>query len=117
MTVTQMPHDEELTQRWAATTIKTVMASRGMRQRDLADAIGMTDAHLSQKLNQKNRISVQDVVEIARALGVAPGELLNGWSGVVPPPLPRLDSNQQPSDLQFDLIEAYANGASCAPPA
>lgn len=84
MTVTQMPTSEEITQRWVATTIKTVMASRGMRQRDLADAVGMTDAHLSQKLNQKNRISIQDVVEVASVLEVDPGELLNGWSGKVP---------------------------------
>lgn len=85
MTVTQMPHSEAVTQQWTALTIRTVMASRGMRQRDLAEAIGMTDAHLSQKLNQKNRISLHDVVEIAHALRVDPGELLNGWSGKVAP--------------------------------
>jgi len=56
--------------------IHQLLWRRGMRQTELAKALGVTQATVSRKLHGRQPLTVQELVQIAAVLGVDPGELL-----------------------------------------
>jgi transcriptional regulator with XRE-family HTH domain len=57
--------------------IETLMSAKGVRTiRDLADRTGMNENTLSQKINGRNRVHIEDIIAIAEALSVDAGLLL-----------------------------------------
>lgn len=56
--------------------IHTVMWRERVSQADLASVIGVSQSTLSKKLRGKVPITVGELVAIAEALGVEPGDLL-----------------------------------------
>lgn len=60
----------------AIDNIRAEMARRRLSQRDVADAIGISQPSLSQKLANKRPIDLAELEAIARALGVSAADLL-----------------------------------------
>lgn len=73
--------------------IHNLMWRKKMSQRALSKAVGISQASVSAKLRGHVGITIPELMRIAGALDVDPGELL-----------PRLDSNQQPSGYPFALV-------------
>ena len=75
----------------------------GLRQRHLAEILGISQAQVSARLRGQVSWNLDELDLLATAFGVTPGEFMAtpprgipaGASGDL---LPRLDSNQQPSD-------------------
>ncbi|WP_227491288.1 helix-turn-helix domain-containing protein [Nocardioides salarius] len=65
------------------------MWRRKINQTQLGAAIGVSQSTAGKKVRGEVPITVVELMQIARLLGVEPGDLVK---------LPRLDSNQQPSD-------------------
>jgi transcriptional regulator with XRE-family HTH domain len=61
--------------------VRLVRKDRGMSQEALADAIGLTFQQIQKYERGANRISCSKLVEIAIALGVRPGYLLDSAPG------------------------------------
>ena len=78
-----------------AEEIRVLMARQRMSGRGLARAAGLNEATVSRRLNAEYPFDVDELERIAAIFGV-PITALFGSSG--PRKLPRLDSNQQPSD-------------------
>ena len=89
--------------------IKAWLARRELRQLDLAEALGVSQGAVSQRLIGNVSFSVEELVIAAGLLDVSLGELLGAdllkQQGPRPAmrdegleQLPRLDSNQQPFD-------------------
>lgn len=57
--------------------IRAARQRRGMSQRDLARALGMAQSTLSRIERGERRVSVDRLIEIARALGVRPADMLD----------------------------------------
>jgi transcriptional regulator with XRE-family HTH domain len=57
-------------------TIRAEMARRKMSQKDLADALGLSQPAASRRLNGHTEFTVGELLEIAAVLGVAPAVLL-----------------------------------------
>lgn len=80
------------------------LAWRRVSQRQAARALGISEQAFSDRVRGRTRLTVDDLERLAELLDVEPGELVTrrarrGAStrdGEVK--LPRLDSNQQPSD-------------------
>lgn len=63
--------------------IRAELARQGLRQEDLAKALGITQAAVSLKLRAERPITDDEVLKIATRLGVEPGDLFR------PSPAPR----------------------------
>lgn len=57
--------------------IRAARKGRGISQRDLARTLGMAQSTLSRIERGERRVSVNQLIEIARALGVRPAEMLD----------------------------------------
>lgn len=67
-----------LSEGWGVTfteRVQTVLCSRGLRQRDLADALGVKHHTVTMMLKRKGRPLPQTVRRVAAALGVPPEQL------------------------------------------
>ena len=89
--------------------IRALAARRRAAQSDIAHALGVSQAAVSSKYVGRRPWSMDDVARVAAYFGVTPWALCtpldmnNGGEPTsrlapVPDLLPRLDSNQQPSD-------------------
>jgi len=58
--------------------IKELRKARGLTQRELADMAGLSQSYLTELENEKKTINVNRMSAIARALGVAPKDLIVG---------------------------------------
>ena len=59
-----------------AAEVRAVAARKGLRQGDLADAIGVSRQAVSRKLAGAAPITVEELLRIAAVLEVSPGDLL-----------------------------------------
>ncbi len=92
----------------AQSNILGELGYRRLSQRRFARALGVSEQSFSDKLRGKTRLTLDDLDQIAGLLDVDPAELLTrrgrggtplgGGRGGGALGLPRLDSNQQPSD-------------------
>lgn len=57
--------------------IRAARQARCISQRDLARALGMAQSTLSRIERGERRVSVDQLIEIARALGVRPADMLD----------------------------------------
>ena len=57
--------------------IRAARKKRGISQRDLARTLGMAQSTLSRLERGERRVSVDQLIEIARALGVRPADMLD----------------------------------------
>lgn len=57
--------------------IRAARKGRGISQRDLARTLGMAQSTLSRIERGERRVSVDQLIEIARALGVRPADMLD----------------------------------------
>jgi transcriptional regulator with XRE-family HTH domain len=89
-----------------ASMVRAEMARRGMRQVDMADMLGLSQAAVSRKLQGLIPFTIAELYELAERMGVEPAQFVP--SEPAPPPmrprgkvkrrLPRVDSNHQPAD-------------------
>lgn len=88
-------------------TVSGLLTTRGSTVDELSAVCGITRATLYRKL-RLGKWTANEAGAVAGAFGVPVADLYAGHvtAGAA---LPRLDSNQKPSDLQFAEIEAYAN--------
>ncbi len=86
-TVVPMPDRASLASAVAA-NVRAEAARRRVEQRDIARALAMSRAAVSDRFRGRTPWTLSEVEGLARFLRVSLEELL----------LPRLDSNQQPSD-------------------
>lgn len=56
--------------------IRSVLAERGMLQKELAERCGIAASNLNRILNGKEKVTIQRAEKIAKALGVTLSELL-----------------------------------------
>ncbi len=84
--------------------IHTEMFRQRMSQQELAVRLGLTQVSVSRKLRGLTGITVPELMQIGRVLGVDPADLLPREADLVL--LPRLDSNQQPSGYQSPEVTA-----------
>ena len=84
--------------------IKTAMFRHKVTGQQIANALGIGRATVSQKLQGKVGITVPELMTIGRVLGTDPANLLPREADLVL--LPRLDSNQQPSGYQSPEVTA-----------
>ena len=84
--------------------IHTQMFRQRMSQQQLAVRLGLTQAGISRKLRGLTSVTVPELIQIGRILGVDPADLLPREADLVL--LPRLDSNQQPSGYQHLQVSA-----------
>ena len=59
-----------------AAEVRAAIARAGLRQADLADAIGISRGSLSSRLSGERAFRIDELVAIARVLGVQPSVLL-----------------------------------------
>jgi transcriptional regulator with XRE-family HTH domain len=60
-----------------AKNVKALLKEKGILQKELAAAIGMTEQHFSNLLNQQSNTTIETVEAIADALEVSPGSLID----------------------------------------
>lgn len=60
----------------AVATIRATLASAGMTQADLADALGVSADTIGRRLTGETDLTLTEVERIAHAIGCAPGDLL-----------------------------------------
>lgn len=58
-----------------ATNIKCIMLEKGLKQKSVAEKAGFNEKEFSAMLKNRKIIKVDDVMDIAKALGVSPNEL------------------------------------------
>lgn len=61
----------------AAAEVRAAVARAGITYQDLASQVGMPPAILSRKLNGSSPLGIEELVAIARALGVRPSDLIH----------------------------------------
>ncbi|MGP9584997.1 helix-turn-helix domain-containing protein [Micrococcaceae sp. AOP34-BR2-30] len=109
MTIINEDHRTRTTSQVVGGEVRAWMARLGIRQKDLAELLGVAQPRVSARLRGDVTFDIEELVLIAQHFGVSLGELLG--SSLVnekgPRPavrdeglgeLPRLDSNQQPFD-------------------
>lgn len=79
-----------------AANIRGYAALNDVSQKELAKAIGMTQAAASTRWRGKRQWQLEDLAKVAAVLGTTPWELVQPMADKEK--LPRLDSNQQPFD-------------------
>lgn len=60
-----------------AKNVKALLKEKGMLQKELAAAVGMTEQDFSNLLNRQPNTTIATVEKVADALGVDPGELIS----------------------------------------
>lgn len=90
--------------RLLAQEIRAELGRQGINQAELCRRLNVSDAWVSRRIAPRasTEITLEEVVRMAEALGIAAERLFRAL-------LPRLDSNQQPSDYQYaqviDLVD------------
>lgn len=104
-----------------AAEVRAWMGRRGLRQVDIAQAIGVTQTQISARLRGQIPFTFEQLIKIAAVMDITLSELLGEriLNEKHPRPamrdegdgqLPQLDSNQQPLDYQFrrsQILVAY----------
>lgn len=67
---------ELLTRESIAAEVRATMARQRMQAKDLAPTIGIANASLSRKLNALAGFTVDELLAIEAALGLAPGDVI-----------------------------------------
>ena len=68
--------EPSLLMRMAAANIKRIMAERGVKQKQLAAILSLSEGRISEILRPRYNIDLDTVQNIATALGVKPSALL-----------------------------------------
>ncbi len=71
-----------------AREVKSAIARADLKQKDLAQILGITTASVSDKLRGKNAFSLEDLLTVAGALGLSLDELLGASIMTTTPPTP-----------------------------
>lgn len=69
-----------------AATVRAELARRRMTQQDLARAVGLSQASVSERLRGKTPFSTDDIERVADALGIHPAVLFGGHGPLPTPP-------------------------------
>lgn len=110
-----VPFDELPLSQRVIRNIRAEMARYDVQQAQLAAALGVTSQAVSQKLSGRRHLSIDELDVIAGVLRMTPEELIRGMrnprqgrgpDGGGGSRLPRLDLNQQPSDLASAQVTA-----------
>jgi transcriptional regulator with XRE-family HTH domain len=59
----------------------------GLSQREVADKLGKPRSFISKLEGRERRLDVVELIALARALGIKPGDLVEAISGKLPGPL------------------------------
>jgi transcriptional regulator with XRE-family HTH domain len=105
MTVLAFPADRDNSiQRVVTRNVRRLMAERNVTQEQLAAVLNIRQASVSRRFKGHSPWQLVDLEAIAAAFGVTVVQLLGGIDPVGPDGggLPRLDSNQRPSDYPSD---------------
>jgi transcriptional regulator with XRE-family HTH domain len=89
--------------RLIAAEVRAEMGRQGVSKHQLATRLGVSDVWIGRRLKVDStvQITLEEVEQMAEALGVSSQRLLAAW-------LPRLDSNQQPSGYASVLVAEAA---------
>ena len=104
MTTTVTRPVEAETVQIVAANIRAEAGRLGMNQSDLGRALGVTRATISKRWHGRRSWQLEDLDAVAAVLGVSVTDLVTPVRGKRRSSgqwLPRLDSNQQPSDYRF----------------
>lgn len=91
-------------------TIRAEMARRGMRQKDVARLLRVSQAGISERMNGHTPFALDEVQALAERFGMPVSALLADAETVSIDLLPRMDSNHQPSgyaEQQFGVRTCY----------
>lgn len=84
-TLRAVPEPSRLNDR-IAREVRAELARRGLTQLDLANAIGLSQASVSERLRGKTPFTSDDIERVADALGVHPSVLVGGNAPQPTPP-------------------------------
>jgi hypothetical protein len=93
--------------------VRALMGRHGVSQARLGQWLGLHQTALSKRLRGETEWKVSEIDSIAQAFAVHPAALMGGYAtdprpggpdGGLPILLPRLDSNQQPSDFTSSQV-------------
>ena len=92
--------------RLIAAEVRAEMGRQGVSKSELARRLQVSDVWIGRRLavNSTVQITLEEVDQMAEALGVSSQRLLSAW-------LPRLDSNQQPSGYASALVDGIEDAA------
>jgi len=95
-----MPSDSALGRK-----VRELRRSRGMTQKELASAVGVTGAQLHRYETGATRVAASRMIAIAEALGVRPDVLLES---AAPEPMPTFSSEASTGDDLLELIQLFS---------
>lgn len=95
-----MPSDSALGRK-----VRELRRSRGMTQKELAGAVGVTGAQLHRYETGATRVAASRMIAIAEALGVRPDVLLES---AAPEPMPALSTQATTGDDLVELIQLFS---------
>jgi transcriptional regulator with XRE-family HTH domain len=95
-----MPSDSALGRK-----VRELRRSRGMTQKELASAVGVTGAQLHRYETGATRVAASRMIAIAEALGVRPDVLLGSATPEAPAPAP---SEASTGDDLLELIQLFS---------
>lgn len=95
-----MPSDSALGRK-----VRELRRSRGMTQKELASAVGVTGAQLHRYETGATRVAASRMIAIAEALGVRPDVLLES---AAPEPMPAMSMEGSTEDDLVELIQLFS---------
>lgn len=96
-----------------ADNIKKIIQQKGIKQKAIANTIGMSEQRFSDLLNGRKSFDVKFVVPIAKALGVTPNDLFNpnksAWRRLKVMKIPETekDCNKMLHEIFAELAELF----------
>lgn len=95
-----MPSDSALGRK-----VRELRRSRGMTQKELASAVGVTGAQLHRYETGATRVAASRMIAIAEALGVRPDVLLES---AAPEPVPVISAEASTGEDLLELIQLFS---------
>jgi transcriptional regulator with XRE-family HTH domain len=89
--------------------LRSVRESKGLRQADVAKAVGISAAHLARLESGKRRLYLDDFIMIVEALGDKPGNLLPNDLGTIGHVKPLTDRLQKVDETLLSHIAAIVD--------
>jgi transcriptional regulator with XRE-family HTH domain len=89
--------------------LRSVREAKGLKQADVAKAVGISPAHLARLESGKRRLYLDDFIMIAEALGDRPGNLLPNDLGTIGHVKPLIDRLQKIDEKLFSHIVAIVD--------
>jgi transcriptional regulator with XRE-family HTH domain len=87
--------------------VRELRRSRGMTQKELAAAVGVTGAQLHRYETGATRVAASRMIAIAEALGVRPDVLIGSCTPAEPTPAPTTDAST--GDDLLELIQLFSS--------